>query len=173
VAGPTELPSSPVWRFSLELYARPGVAAACLALQDRHGADVNLVLLALWLGICGHRLAPAEGARLARLARYWQRPIVRPLRRVRRRLKQQAAGGLPWPEPVEHWRRRLAEVELALEQVEQLLLERAVGPVAVGPACATAARDNLHNLGLTSLLGTDEARLLLDRTFAVPEGTHP
>ena len=44
---------SAFWRFSLELYARDGVPAACLALQDREGADVNLVLLALWLGESG------------------------------------------------------------------------------------------------------------------------
>jgi uncharacterized protein (TIGR02444 family) len=35
------------WRFSLALYARPGVAAALLGLQDRAGRDVNLVLYTL------------------------------------------------------------------------------------------------------------------------------
>jgi len=41
------------WRFSLDAYGRPGVAAACLDLQDRHGCDVNLILYALWLGRAG------------------------------------------------------------------------------------------------------------------------
>jgi uncharacterized protein (TIGR02444 family) len=39
------------WRFSLAFYERPGVADALIALQDREGFDVNLVLFALWLGI--------------------------------------------------------------------------------------------------------------------------
>ena len=163
-----ELPSSPFWRFSLELYARPGAAPACLTLQDRDGADVNLVLLALWLGTLGHRLTPASGAGLARLARQWQRPIVRPLRQVRRHLKRCSAdAGLPWPEAVEHWRGRLAEVELALEQMEQLLLEQAAGAVDAGAADAAIARDNLRALGLAPVTATEEARRLLDLTFAV------
>jgi len=32
------------WRFSLALYARPGVAEALVELQDRAGRDVNLQL---------------------------------------------------------------------------------------------------------------------------------
>lgn len=163
-----ELPSSPFWRFSLELYARPGVAPACLALQDQHGADINLVLLALWLGSCGHRLSPTAGAKLARLARRWQTPIVRPLRQVRRHLKRRsAAAGLPWPEAVEHWRVRLAEVELAMEQMTQLLLEQAAGVVEADAADASVARDNLRALGLAPIIATAEACRLLDLTFAV------
>ena len=38
------------WRFSLALYARPGVAEALIALQDRAGLDVNLILFGLWVG---------------------------------------------------------------------------------------------------------------------------
>lgn len=43
-------PENPFWRFSCAVYAAPGVAQACLELQDTHGADVNLLLLAAWLG---------------------------------------------------------------------------------------------------------------------------
>jgi len=43
-----------LWAFSLALYARPGVAEACLALQDRHGADVNLLLLGFWRAAKGY-----------------------------------------------------------------------------------------------------------------------
>ena len=42
-----------LWRFSLAFYARPGVAEALIALQDRAGLDVNLMLFALWLGVSG------------------------------------------------------------------------------------------------------------------------
>lgn len=43
-----------LWAFSLALYARPGVAEACLALQDRFGADVNLLLLGFWRAAKGY-----------------------------------------------------------------------------------------------------------------------
>jgi len=46
---------SPFWRFSLRFYSRPGVAAACLALQDEAGADVNLMLFLLFLAKTTHR----------------------------------------------------------------------------------------------------------------------
>ncbi|MGE4220898.1 MAG: TIGR02444 family protein, partial [Alphaproteobacteria bacterium] len=45
-----------LWPFSLSVYARPGVAEACLALQARRGLDVNLLL---W---CGWRAAVGVGA---------------------------------------------------------------------------------------------------------------
>jgi uncharacterized protein (TIGR02444 family) len=157
-----ELPASAFWRFSLHLHGRPGVAPACLALQDRHGADVNLVLLALWLGTQGHRLDAAAGARLARLARRWQDPLVAPLRQVRRGLKRRCrTTTLPWPDAVEDLRRRLADVELGLEQVEQLLLEDAVGEIAAASPDEAAARHNLGALGLGRLAEIDEAEFLL------------
>jgi len=40
---------NPFWDFSLAVYRRPGVAAACLRLQDEAGVDVNLLLYFCWL----------------------------------------------------------------------------------------------------------------------------
>ena len=45
---PTPQKQRGFWTFSTRLYAAPGVKQACLALQDRFGADVNLVLFCLW-----------------------------------------------------------------------------------------------------------------------------
>lgn len=39
---------SPLWAFSLQHYAKPGVKDACLALQDDRGLDVNVALACLW-----------------------------------------------------------------------------------------------------------------------------
>lgn len=153
------LPVSAFWRFSVEFYAQPGAAEACLGLQDREGVDVNLVLLALWLGCCGHRLSCAAGSRLARVARGWQEPIVAPLRRVRQRLKQRT--DLPWADQIAAWRRQLAEVELEMEQIEQLQLETAVGPIAPMAADYEAMRGNLAALGLGRLLDSTEVALLM------------
>jgi uncharacterized protein (TIGR02444 family) len=155
----TGLPDGEFWRFSLERYAVPGVAEACLALQDSAGADVNLILLALWLGGRGHRLAAADGERLAALAADWQGPIVTPLRSVRRHLKERR--GLLWEKALTELRTRLASIELALEQVEQLLLEGAVGPVARAAADLDAARANFSVLGLGRVLDTEAAKLLM------------
>lgn len=38
-----------LWHFGEQHYGRPGVATACLQLQDEHGANVNLLLLLLLL----------------------------------------------------------------------------------------------------------------------------
>ena len=48
------------WRFSLALYGRTGVADALIAIQDRTGRDVNVILFGLWIGVSrGHPLAAA------------------------------------------------------------------------------------------------------------------
>ncbi len=48
--------SDPLWTFACAFYGRPGVAAACLALQDEGGADVPLLLYLIWCGRTGRRL---------------------------------------------------------------------------------------------------------------------
>ena len=69
-----------LWRFSVAFYARPGVSEALIALQDRAGCDVNLMLFALWLGVsrCG-RLTKKELTAAARIARPIRVDIVEPL----------------------------------------------------------------------------------------------
>ncbi|MFO1286955.1 MAG: TIGR02444 family protein [Rubrivivax sp.] len=85
----------PFWRFSLALWAQPPVVRACLALQDRHGADVNLVLLCCWMASRQQRLDRRTLARAMRLVGAWQADVVRPLRAARRAL----ARALPAIEP--------------------------------------------------------------------------
>jgi uncharacterized protein (TIGR02444 family) len=95
----------PFWNFSLEIYAAEGVSGACLDLQDRRGCDVNVLLFCCWLGVSGRPTLTADRLRgiLAEIAP-WQAEVVRPLRGVRRLLKD-----MP-PE------------ELAAEHAEQLTL---------------------------------------------------
>jgi hypothetical protein len=50
-----------LWPFALGFYARPGVAAALIALQDNAGVDVDLVLFAMWLGLSGGGRLDAPG----------------------------------------------------------------------------------------------------------------
>lgn len=104
------------WRFVLTVYQAPGASAACLALQDRHGADVCLLLHALWLGAaCAYRLDGAGLARLRAAVEPWQAEIVVPLRTVRRRLK---TGPPPAPDArTGELRARLQALEIDAERV--------------------------------------------------------
>ena len=122
---------NPFWDFSLVVYARPGVAEACLALQDRHGLDVNLLLFCCWAGAQGQRLETGDLARALASAGDWQRSVVAPLRGVRRRLKEcpEAEEG-----PLEALRRAVKDCELNAERIEQALLHDAFLP---GPEATT------------------------------------
>lgn len=110
--------------FAEALYARPGVAAACLDLQDRRGFDVALLLHACWLGARARALAPDQAAALVSATVPWRFEIVRPLRRLRRRLKAGLAG-MPreHSEPV---RAQAKATELAAERALLAILETAV-----------------------------------------------
>ena len=63
---PDESAENDLWRFSQDFYRLPGVASALIALQDRAGLDVNLMLFALWLGVTGR--SPLDHAGLARIS---------------------------------------------------------------------------------------------------------
>ncbi len=134
--------ANPFWDFSLLVYHRPGVAAACLALQDRHGLDVNLLLFCCWAGSQGRRLDAADIERLMGSVGEWQRSVVGPLRGVRRRLTDlpgSASGQLG------ALRQAVKDCELEAERIEQTLLHDAFArpsgapsPAAGQAACAAA-----------------------------------
>src|SRR3954451_355651 len=78
------------WRFSLALYARPGVAEALIALQDRAGLDVNLILFGLWAGARHGRNLEGEGFAAAAEAVAVASGVVRDIRALRRQLDPEA-----------------------------------------------------------------------------------
>ena len=83
----------PLWCFALDLYARPGAAPACLALQDDAGADVTLVLYLLWCAATGRWLDAGTIAAADASLAPWRAAVVGPLRAARRAMKD--AGLLP------------------------------------------------------------------------------
>ncbi len=115
------------WRFSLALYARPGVAEALLALQDRAAQDraafkVNLILFGLWLGASqGRQLAEGELAPVATAIAPLASRAIAPLRRLRRQLtsgtarKGRPPGGASDPD-LQALRRRVAGLEIEAER---------------------------------------------------------
>jgi uncharacterized protein (TIGR02444 family) len=149
VGGPVT--SGEFWAFSLNLYGMPKVSSACLALHDREGLDVNLLLFAAWLGALGHRLT-APGLRHARvLTEEWQRDVVTSLRTVRLGLKGRA---LPTPDHLTH---AVKAAELAAEQVEQMILEASV-PRGASPDMEAAGRELAMN-NLRMVVSSDMHRL--------------
>lgn len=125
-AAPGRRKANPFWRWSLRVYRAPGVQEACLALQDRCGADVNLLLFCGWVGLTGRALDQRLLRQAAACVGRWQAEVVAPLRAVRRTLKHggskasTAASALAL-------RRRIAVLELEAESVEQTLLFELAG----------------------------------------------
>lgn len=108
------------WRHSLQVYRRPAVQAACLALQDRCGADVNILLWCCWLGQRGRALDQRELRRAMAAAAPWQEGVLRPLRQARRAVRS-ASLALPSAR-TEALRQRLLAIELDAEHLEHRLL---------------------------------------------------
>ncbi len=102
---------NPLWEYSLQLYARPGVAEACIEAQDHYAADVNLLLYAAWLAQQGLELAPGQWRALAVHVAAWRRRVVAPLRALRRDWK-----ALPDAAAL---REQVRALELAAEQAQQ------------------------------------------------------
>jgi uncharacterized protein (TIGR02444 family) len=78
-----------LWAWAVAVYARPGVAPACLALQEEYGQNVPLLLAAAWAAGEGRALDPGGAARMAL---DWETAVVQPLRAARRGLKAPSPG---------------------------------------------------------------------------------
>jgi len=110
-----------LWTFSIGVYGKPGVAPACLVLQERHRLDINLLLFSAWAGAAhGHVLSATERARAFATVGAWHREMVVGLRALRTRLKD---GPSPAPGPrTEPLRSLVKKAELDAERIEQDLL---------------------------------------------------
>jgi uncharacterized protein (TIGR02444 family) len=111
------------WAFALSLYAKPGVADACLALQNEAGVDVMLLLMVAFAAVKRRTLLTLdEITEMNEACLPWREQIVRKLRTIRTELK---AGPRPAPsEPTEAFRSKVKALELDAEKFEnQLLVE--------------------------------------------------
>jgi uncharacterized protein (TIGR02444 family) len=101
-------------KFALDLYGVEGVGPASLLLQECSGVDVNVLLLAAFLGSArGLSFTTQDFESIESRTRPWQNDVVGPLRAVRVRLKNAA----PNPAAAE-LRDRVKAVELDAELVE-------------------------------------------------------
>lgn len=149
-------PDQGFWAFSLRVYARPAVPAACLALQDAHGLDVNLLLYCCWLGTRGTGLDSAALAAAMEFTGPWTERVVRPLRDARTWMKRDNdARARLAPDVYTKLRESIKAVELEAERLEQLALEGMAAEPAQEPpapeAAASCATENV--LGYLRLAG--------------------
>lgn len=130
----------PFWNYSLMVYQRPGVADACIRLQDQYGLDVNVVLFCIWCGVEGPgRLDASRLAASVEATREWQTRAVVPLRALRRELKDRPCAldaAL-----VEGVRKSVSAAELEAEHAEQILLSSTVADLTWAAGTEAAAVD--------------------------------
>jgi uncharacterized protein (TIGR02444 family) len=144
---------SPFWRFSLRFYRAPAVADACIALQERAGVDVNLLLFLLWHASRRRRLAAADVEALDRKVAAWRDMTVIPLRTVRRALRSPPT--LVAAPAAESFRNRIKAVELEAERLQQEAMYALAQPVLLGEEAGSpdeAARANVA--AYAAMLGT-------------------
>lgn len=119
-----------LWDWAVAAYGAPGVADACLTLQDHHEQNVPLLLWSAWIAQTGRRPDEETIEAACDTARAWDGVVTAPLRAVRRTLKA------PVPDiddgPREAVRERIKVLEL---EAERHLLEalEALTPAAEGP----------------------------------------
>ena len=146
--GKSNLSGEGFWRFSLAFYARPGIPDALIALQDRAGLDVNLMLFALWRGAMhGQGLQASELRAAAAAIAPLRREIVGPLRELRRRLKPVGDAD------IQALRRRVLGLELAAERAVQSRLAALPADVARARPLQRAARVALVAVGAVMSCG--------------------
>jgi len=152
-AGSTAATADGLWDFSLAFYAQPGVAEACIGLQDEYGLDVNVVLCALYAGLRDIDLDRHDCAGLERAVRAWRRQAVVPLRKIRRSIRSMLDA---MPDPAREAYEAVKQAELTAERAQQARMEQwlarrrsSAAPVSPGPS---AVADSAHSSGQ----GTDD-----------------
>jgi uncharacterized protein (TIGR02444 family) len=111
---------NPFWRFSLEIYGKPGVSDVCLKVQDRLGGDVNLLLYCAWLGaVRGAQIDEAAVGALQRSVADWNAAAVWPLRSARQAIKALPAHRHA---VIAEFRKDVAALELRAEQIAEAML---------------------------------------------------
>lgn len=139
------------WSFTLAFYGREGVSPALIALQDRFGHDVNLLLYGCWLGLHeGVALTAAERDAASARVGPWRESVLIPLRGARRGIK---AAAVAQTESVYSAAKAL---EVSAEQVGQRLM--AEGAPAARPGVSLAERRRLAAANLELCLSTPDER---------------
>ncbi|MFT5693154.1 MAG: hypothetical protein ACI92E_002490 [Oceanicoccus sp.] len=138
-----------LWNYSLSEYKKPDVEALLMILQDRFGADINLVLCCLWLATQGEELNQPELESLLKISASCQAKCIIPLRTLRRGLK-----GLGGAEAI---REDVKSIELKAERWQQDLCYRQIEHLSSAVNTQPVVEIGLVNLRRYSenLIGVD------------------
>jgi uncharacterized protein (TIGR02444 family) len=137
----TRLDPGAFWEFSLAYYSRERVSAACLSLQNRRGADVNILLLCCWLATLGLRVEPSGLHSANAAVEAWRRDVLERLRGARRAVADQ------FPELATSDRRSIKHGILSVElECERLAQEK----IAQAATAVVAAEDGATPLQIAS-----------------------
>ncbi len=140
---------SDFWELSLDTYSRPGVAEACLSLQDRYSLDVNLVLFCCWYGSTRGLLNEDLFENVIAFSESWATHVIRPLRNVRTWMKH--------PDSVEvrqhstahlNLRNAIKKSELSAERIQQETLEEIVLIKSINMEPQEQTTNSIKNLRL-------------------------
>lgn len=159
----TKVDDNPLWQYACQVYSQAGMEAALLNLQDAHGADINLILHALWLASEGiewtSECIPADYEK-------WVAEQVIPIRTMRRRLKTD------WVElrdvAYEGFRQQVKKLELKAEQyaLAMLFISSAQFEVAsretIQDKNLQLYHSNFHHLAKHAGITADKFNCLLD-----------
>lgn len=111
-----------LWDYAVAVYAEEGVSPICLRWQDKLGVDVTVMLSGMWAARHHRALSRSDTEILAEAVRPLREEVVKPLRTVRRRLKEVPPAGPA--EDVEHLRGLIAKAELHGERMALSILEQ-------------------------------------------------
>ncbi len=112
------------WNFSLAIYGRSGSSERCLALQNDHGFDVNLVLFCIWVGQNWGSMPTSIRAESIEFSTNWGQQVVQPLRKLRTDMKGNTLLSKQLPgDEYEEFRSAVKKLELAAEKKQQAFLE--------------------------------------------------
>ncbi|VAW08471.1 hypothetical protein MNBD_ALPHA05-1339 [hydrothermal vent metagenome] len=151
----TQARADDFWTWSLAHYRRPGAEPQLLALQDRFGCNVNILL---WLCWCAEYFEAAQEPVITEAIDAiagWNAKVTAKLRDVRRYMKTQGGDNADLRSDVK-------QAELDAEKVEQRRLQdiaiNALAPAEddSDEAIQTRARQNLN--GYAALHGADRQK---------------
>ncbi|MBT05941.1 MAG: TIGR02444 family protein [Rhodospirillaceae bacterium] len=108
------------WNFSLTYYQHPKIPEILLGLQNLQGVDINLTLLALWVGrVEGTALLKHHFQTLDSSIADWRHNVIQPLRKIRQTVKVQTALSSNFSD---NFLGMTADIELESERICQALL---------------------------------------------------
>jgi len=157
----TRLDPRAFWEFSLAYYSRERVSAACLSLQNRRGADVNILLFCCWLATLGLKVEPSDLHAANAAVEAWRRDVLEPLRSARRAVADQ------FPELAKSDRQSIKHSVLSVElECERMAQEKIAQAVTGGPATGMVAADD----GATPLqIASAALETYLDMVVGTPD----